>query len=204
MGFGNISPLSASTVLSNLANSFGDYVQLNNGPLTVQGAQAFTTGSGTWTLNSVTIQLQAFASGTDDLILTLNADDNGGIPDTLLAALDLTPSGTISTSPTDYTYDPAVTVTLDGDTTYWLVASTTSTIYNWRGTTSNSYTGDPGWSLATEHYVKVNSNPWTPSGASSSLFVSIDATAAPVPEPSAWALMVGGLFGIALWRRKRH
>jgi len=85
----------------------------------------------------VTIQLQAFAAGTDDL----NADDNGGVPGTLLAALELTPPGTIDTSPNNYTHEPASALTLQGNTTYWFVAST---IYNWRGTTSDTYVGDPG------------------------------------------------------------
>lgn len=104
-------------------------------------AADFSTGSSSWTLSSATLLLQMDTIGTVGLDLY---SDNSGIPGTLLGSLVSSRTYSSSLAAVSFT---ASGLTLNADTTYWLVLAASSGSFEWAWTQTNSgdgvgFTGD--------------------------------------------------------------
>lgn len=110
----------AELVLDNTVQPLGSSAQVRGGRLAAQG---FTTTSGSWLLNSVTLLVGGL--GGSDFSVSLYGDSGSNRPGALIGAL----SGNASPPGTQdwFTYSPSSTLTLDGLTTYWIVATGATT-----------------------------------------------------------------------------
>jgi hypothetical protein len=202
-----------AVVVSNLSNS------VSGNSFSVQWASkgiafvgnSFTTGSGSWTLNSVTATMRE-ATGTnnpDIFVLTIRADAAGTPSSTVLGTLIA--SVNITATQANYTFAPSSSVTLTGDTQYWLVGQLTTgptgTQYSWPASGSANYTGLTGWSIGTGPKI-FNGSAWSPVNYTSTLqvgvnqFFAIDASAVVVPEPAALGLVLP-VMAMGMRRRRR-
>jgi hypothetical protein len=187
-------------VVSNLA------ANSNNGfQVSIQGtAASFTTGPAASTLNSATLRLGGQSFG--DFTVTYHVfllTDSGGEPGSQLHSLgSVTDTSGNVFNYTLRTFTAPESSSLSANTTYWVAALTESGDQGvWGGTTSDSETGESGWSIGDTSRFLGN-----PSAIGAVPQFSIDAT--PVPEPGPTALLAGlGLGGVALFRhssRRRH
>ena len=136
---------------------------------TQRWSAAFTTGShpAGYTLQSIVVPL-ARNSGSGALtwtIQTSSTDDDPTPTDTVVTTL--TSSSPTSTTYSNFTQTCTTTQTnscnLEPDTTYFLVATTSSAQYLWRYTVNLSETANPsnnGWSIGKGWYSDYSSNAW--------------------------------------------
>ena len=181
-------------------------------------AQAFVTGSDASGYALTNVQLEINTEGTPAgpmsvSIYTASEGSVGSLASNGVLSGNAFPS-TGSTFYTDgiYTWEPenGTTVFLAPSTEYWIVASADTTAnlsseiyYEWNlsGTTP---TATGGWSAPTSWDASEDGGAsWAlvtfPSGVPLSFSVSAtDFSAA--PEPSTWALLLGGLGLLAFWR----
>jgi hypothetical protein len=194
---------SAVTLVENLS-------QLNNGNGTVdfniwQGS-SFTTGSGSYNLESVTLLFQENTAG--DLFVRLYGN-NSGVPGTLITTF--TNPASITTSLANNTFTLATSQALTASTTYWLVSgvSSISGDYSWGYTFSDSETGLPGWTIGAG-FVDSGSQGGTwnsdPTGGPYRFSVNGTEQSQPqsVPEPSSVVALLGlGGLGLVSRLKKR-
>lgn len=164
-------------------------------------AQGFTTGNsglGSLTLESVVIRANqpdgAAASGFT-LQLFSNPASFGGPPIATLIGSD--PSGAAFAN---YTFTAPPNTLLADNTSYWLVASATSTgAFGWANTTSDAQTGSPGWAVLDSSYIKLGSQ-WDVAPDSEAMMLAVNV----IPEPSTYAagLLLAGAIGSLCWRRR--
>ena len=160
-----------------------------------RAALGFTTDSFSYTLDSVTVNLQL--NSVEGIRLGLYAD-SGGSPGTSLGDLG-SPGGLGSQA--NYTFSGGG-LPLAASTSYWLVMEPGST-----GASAVSalwYTGTSGSGFKTSSAVDTW-GPWSPSGGSPpSAYVQASA----VPEPAVSALAAGvimlGVTSFRRWRRPRR
>lgn len=197
----------AATVVSNLGNStdalYGVIFSSGIG-LGFERANAFTTGSTAMILDSVTLDMDVAYDNGGGFKVSLYSTITG------LPGTDLGVTFTGDTTPDTaglYTYT-ASAFTLAASTTYWLVASVPQLApdkdYAWNVTNDLSQTGDPGWSIdanASRFFLSGVPGSWS-SNASEALKFSVQASAAAAPEPSRALLLMGGVLGVALRRRR--
>jgi len=140
----------------------------------------------------------------DELILRLEIDDvsvvpvieifsdAGGVPGTSLTTLDN--PDTFSSGIANYSFTSSDQFTLDGDTSFWIVASSASLTYDWKASgPSQTPTG-----IATHLGATFGTFPPTsPSG----ILTSYELQGTLVPAPSALAML--SLGGLAAARRRR-
>jgi hypothetical protein len=187
----------------------GDLDQTTNGadviPIEYEMiAESFITPGGSpITLSQITLPL---SDGTDvvgnfDISLYDNTGVNGTPGSVLADVSGDTPITELSANISNFTVSPNATVTLQPDTTYYVVLSADANITNlsWAWTLSTTYSG----SGTLSDYSQFNSGNWNgPNDISFGPYqMEVDGTS--VPEP-AWA---GGLAGVAalgvVGRRKR-
>ena len=164
---------------------------------------AFTTDSQSYTLGGITIPIYVNTAGT--LGAELYAGTAGGDPaGSALASFNF---GTIPGTTGNVTFTPGSTITLSASTNYVFVLSATDV-------------GTWGWSAApaSSTYTTPSGNPWTMGTNATLSFdgggswsqpapfmprMSVNAT--PVPEPSAYAAVLGAaaLAGVMFARRRR-
>lgn len=165
-------------------------------------AQGFTTSAGAWTLDDVSMRIQQLTGG-GNLLLSIHQDSGSNAPGSLLADLS---GNSAPTTAALYTYSPTASLSLLGNTTYWVVGRVTS------GGARYRFTRVPGgapystadWSVPTPRsLLSANSgSSWVDVG---NFMVSINATeATAVPEPGTWAAAVLLAAGAALtrWRKR--
>lgn len=169
-------------------------------------AQSFTTGVGSYTLNSIDLKLVGRNYDPSTFTVALYSD-SGGDPGSLLATL--TGNSDPNTAGT-YTYTATGGYALDASTPYFMVASVPSgelgDQYSYRMSTDPSdseTTSVDSWTLGNGHHSRNNAGSGTWSFDSSSLIMSVTATA--VPKPSTYAGIFGGLalIGTFLVRRRK-
>jgi hypothetical protein len=147
--------LAQLTPISNLNQpTGGSYTVVNSGQSI---AVSFTTGSEPTTLTGVAIGLagQTFEFSGDvpgPLNLSLNADASGS-PGSLVTVLD---GDSSPTNAAVYSYVPDTQTMLAPATTYWIVASSVTSInetgYLWSETASSALDGGSTWSLGHVDY----------------------------------------------------
>nr|WP_275265316.1 choice-of-anchor R domain-containing protein [Microcystis aeruginosa] len=195
---------SAVTLVENLSQGTEDtgYTELGYW----EGA-SFTTGSGSYNLNSATL---LFQENTADPNLFLRIYSNSsGTPGTQLTSF--TNPASITTSLANNTFTLATPYTLAANTTYWLVSGISSGTgsYLWGYTSSAAQTGLPGWTIG-DGYVesKDQGGSWISRPTSGPYQFSLEGTenAPPtsVPEPGSVVALLGlGGLGLASSLKKR-
>ncbi|CAO4997412.1 PEP-CTERM protein-sorting domain-containing protein [Microcystis aeruginosa] len=195
---------SAVTLVENLS-------QVNNSASGVainfwQGA-SFTTGSGSYNLNSATLLFQQLVANPN-LFLRLYSNSSG-TPGTQLTSF--TNPASITTPLANNTFTLATPYTLAANTTYWLVSGISSGtgVYFWGTTTSTAQTGLPGWTIG-DGFVNSNSQggSWSSFPTSGPYQFSLEGTTSPpptsVPEPGSVVALLGlGGLGLASSLKKR-
>jgi len=199
---GSIPQASAEIAVSNLAERLENVTaiaDLSTGDGDRYGsdsAQAFTVGSISATLTSVTLRMEWASAGNGGFRVALWSDA-GGSPGARLAMLTGHPSPIAAG---DFTYINQLTprLPLVAGTTYWVVASVLHTPFVpayreflWAVTDSGAETGSPGWTIANDcqtiGYTNGVPDAWF-SYPGLAQQMRIDATL--VPEPSALALLL--------------
>jgi hypothetical protein len=195
----------AAIVFGNLgANGTALLDESGNGTTTTTWwATGFSVANPNIYLNSATIGL--IGSGTIQLSLYT---DNAGNPGTSLISDSASVSSLVATSAT-FNFQSPLSYALASGSSYWLVARATSGSATWAFTDSgNAPVGlnGSGWTATGGRRSINSSTAWTSSAFAALGSVSIDATAAPIPEPGTWAAMAifAGGAAYAGWRRRRQ
>jgi len=131
-----------NTPISNLNQPSSGHINVGG----VGQAVSFTTGNTPSLLSSVSLSMHA-STGTNNVsIFSIGIfSDNGGSPGT---SLSLFPGNGAPTSSEIYTYNPANTVQLQTNTTYWIVANANDpSYYEWNVTTNRSLDSGSVWTL---------------------------------------------------------
>jgi hypothetical protein len=190
--------LLATTGVSNFTGPYYSNSPLYNGPI----GESFTVGATGGTLTNATIGIANSIAEPGTVDLALYADSSG-LPGAELGDLG-TVSAPASTGVGELSFSPTATLSLDSDTTYWLVATETpdDLNLNWTGTIPGNDTGLPGWSTG----VQANDffGTWNDS-AGADLQISVELSASAVPEPATGALLgLAAAFGWGALRRKNR
>ena len=138
---------SSSTVERVLVSNIGqtEITQNNNaGELAaLDAAQEFTTGSNEtgYTLSSIDLELTVASTSNFPVVKLFSGSANGTEVATLTAPT------TASTGKTTYTFTAPTAITLEGDTSYWVMAETGGGTWHTVGFAEDA-TPAPGWSIA--------------------------------------------------------
>jgi hypothetical protein len=193
---------SAVTLVENLSqgtNSTG-YIELGYW----QGS-SFTTGSGSYNLNSATLWFQE-NTADPNLFLRLYSNSSG-TPGTQLTSF--TNPASITTSVANNTFTLATPQALTANTTYWLISGVSSSNgdYSWSYTSSDSETGLPGWTIGGGYVVSDNQGgTWSsiPDGGPFQFSVNGTEQSQSIPEPSSLVALLGlGGLGLVSRLKKR-
>ena len=193
---------SAVTLVENLSAANQD----GNGSVnsTVWAGSSFTTGSGSYNLESVTLLFRQNTAG--DLFVGLYGN-NGGVPGTLITTF--TNPGSITTNLANNTFTLATSQALTASTTYWLVSgvSSGSGNYSWGYTSSDSETGLPGWTIGAGYVDSTNQGgTWISYPTDGPYQFSVNGTeqSQSIPEPSSVVALLGlGGLGLVSRLKKR-
>lgn len=198
-------PADASVVLSNLASYTGSGTTHFFAP-TVQGATMFTTGSGPWTVS--TVSMRGFLSIPGTIAIWSSATPASGphsdVPGTLVATSAAATAGP-STGEINFDFTGGSPVTLSGGTKYWLVFGTGGGSMGFRQTTTAATAqAGSGWSgTATSLTWNTSTQAsWDVSTQNNySFFYSIGVTASAVPGGGGIATIALAASGV---RRRRR
>ena len=138
---------SSSTVERALVSNIGQTVITQNdnaGELTIlDAAQEFTTGSNEtgYTLSSIDLELTVASTSNFPVVKLFSGSANGTEVATLTAPTNA------STGKTTYTFTAPTAITLEGGTSYWVMAETGGGTWHTVGFAEDA-TPAPGWSIA--------------------------------------------------------
>ena len=138
---------SSSTVERVLVSNIGQTVITQNdnaGELTIlDAAQEFTTGSNEtgYTLSSIDLELTVASTSNFPVVKLFSGSANGTEVATLTAPTNA------STGKTTYTFTAPTAITLEGGTSYWVMAETGGGTWHTVGFAEDA-TPAPGWSIA--------------------------------------------------------
>lgn len=149
-------------------------------------ANKFTTDANTYSLQSITLNLDDALDTSGAFVVELHSD-NSGTPGSFIAAL----SGSVNPATAGlYTYTPSSTVTLNPNTPYWVVAMVSSGNgdYGWHFTSSTSQA--PG-AVGTVGGFSESLDQGASWSAEDTSFPSEFKVVGVVPEPSTYAAVFG-------------
>jgi hypothetical protein len=163
---------------------------------------SFTTGSGSYNLESVTLLFQEDTADLNNLFVRLYGN-NSGVPGTLITTF--TNPASITTSVANNTFTLTTPQALTANTTYWLISGVSSSNgdYSWSYTSSDSETGLPGWTIGGGYVVSDNQGgTWSsiPDGGPFQFSVNGTEQSQSIPEPSSVVALLG-LGGLGLVSR---
>lgn len=188
-----------ATAVSNLSASDGVGHQII-GPLgNAAKAQSFSTASsGSWTLDSIFLQLREIGDANGNLSVAIFSEVAGSPGIELGVLTGSNPSGATNG---DYEFTATAAITLGAATTYFVVLSAPepdlSNRYEWQLTNSTSEAADPGWSIGDGSLFQGVNGAWNASSEALKLAVNVT----PVPEPGIAVLAVLGAAGLIRRRR---
>ena len=148
---------SSSTVERILVSNIGQTVITQNdnaGELAIlDSAQEFTTGSNEtgYTLSSIDLELTVASTSNFPVVKLFSGSANGTEVATLTAPTNA------STGKTTYTFTVPTAITLEGDTSYWVMAETGGGTWHTVGFAEDA-TPAPGWSIADGNESRVYSS----------------------------------------------
>ena len=162
-------------------------------------------GTTSYTLDSVSLRLSGSILSSQ-IVLSLYTNDGSNTPGTLISSFPATPF-TLTSTVTSYTFTTSSAVTLAAGTTYWVTMYTTSSNTNglsWKTSSPqpSSYS-TVGVSLSGTIFGS-NTSPSSWTNTSSTVYNSLTVNATAVPEPTAVALAILGIAGLAVHRRLRQ
>ena len=154
---------SSSTVQRVLVSNIGqtEITQNDNAGelLILDAAQEFTTGSNEtgYTLSSIDLELTVASTSNFPVVELFSGSANGTEVATLTAPTNA------STGKTTYTFTVPTAITLEGDTSYWVMAETGGGTWHTVRFAEDA-TPAPGWSIADgdEFRVRTSTGPFTP------------------------------------------
>ncbi len=157
-------------------------------------AESFRTGgaSGGYLLDSVSLFMGGRTTGASGFRVAIYSDQGAGVPWTQLGLL----AGNNNPGSGLFEYS-GLSLFLDRETTYWVVASANNTGsfsgYTWGFSQSVAYTGTDGWSIDIAGYCEaaINFGRWGAFSPYRNGLLQLSVSATPVPEPASWALLVG-------------
>lgn len=203
------SPLAALCVLLLCAGSANADTIVSNLSATVNGtgtiyasgppqfyAQEFTTGAQAEQLTSI---IAALGNLSGSVTVTAELVTNSaGLPGTTVLTGFVSPT-IPSTSPTDVTFSPDLTVDLAADTNYWFILEAFGTgDYRW------DYTNTLSSSLPNYAVSNNSGSSWLIGNPPGPFLIGVDGTPAlAAPEPSALALLGTGILSMAGMARRR-
>lgn len=193
----------AFVLLVNAGLSYGDTIIVSNLGATVNGtgtiyssgppqsyAQEFLTGNSSVLLSSIVVPL-GNATGTFTAAAELVADNSGLPGSTILTSFTVPAIPT--TTPTDLTFTPTSSVTLNANTDYWFVLSASgSGDYQWYYTNTLS-TSFPNYAVSNNSGAT-----WTVGAPPGPFLLEATAASAAVPEPSSLVLVASGLLAFVV------
>ena len=167
---------SSSTVQRVLVSNIGQTVITQNdnaGELAIlDAAQEFTTGSNEtgYTLSSIDLELTVASTSNFPVVKLFSGSANGTEVATLTAPT------TASTGKTTYTFTVPTAITLEGDTSYWVMAETGAGTWHTVGYAEDA-TPAPGWSIADgdEFRVPTSTGPFS-TGTLVALMIRVNGT----------------------------
>ena len=148
---------SSSTVERVLVSNIGQTEITENddaGELSVvDAAQKFTTGSNEtgYTLSSIDLELTVASTSNFPVVKLFSGSANGTEVATLTAPTNA------STGKTTYTFTAPTAITLDGDTSYWVMAETGGGTWHTVGTAEDA-TPAAGWRITDIHEFRIYSS----------------------------------------------
>ena len=166
-------------------------------------ATGFTAASPNIYLNSATIGL----IGTGTIELSLYSDSPGNPGSLLVSDSQAVSFGQATTASFSF-LNPTSTPLVSG-ISYWIVARALSGSATWATELNEVLPGaqnGSGWTATGGRVSTSSGSSWTSSVAATRGSISIDATAAPIPEPGTWAAMAifAGGAAYAGWRRRQQ
>ena len=167
---------SSSTVQRVLVSNIGQTVITendNSGELAIlDAAQEFTTGSNEtgYTLSSIDLELTVASTSNFPVVKLFSGSANGTEVATLTAPTNA------STGKTTYTFTVPTAITLEGDTSYWVMAETGGGTWHTVGFAEDA-TPAPDWSIADrdEFRAPTSTGPFT-TGADVALMIRVNGT----------------------------
>ena len=157
-------------------------------------AQGFSVTGGPYSLAAVTVYLQGTGGGTFGVSIWT---EESSLPEGKIADLQASSSPTVGAN--EY-LPPAGGVTLQANTTYFIVAASTAADvpYEWEG---GALPISPGPGTPTSIAVSTDGGSSWAAYSGNAAIMSMQVSV--VPEPGEWALLGGGLcLGFALIRRR--
>ena len=213
VGFACVSLRSQTTAVSNLSQAFHAYVGPGVGSTAgeiFRDGFSFTTGSTTYSLNSVMLSGFGYGTGPTGFSLSLSSSISASGPSSPIVTF----SGS-STLPanTTYTFTPSASTTLSASTTYWLIASSPSNLalntgFSIPATSSTAEDAGAlsGWSVGDSIWISANGGTSWFTNTSNLVQFSVQVTA--IPEPATLAGWVGLGCALAAFveksRKRRH
>jgi hypothetical protein len=184
----------ADLIVSNLSADIDGFDSINEDFFF---AQQFTTGSTSFTLQSIQAYLNASPGNSSSAIAEL-ALDNSGVPGTVVAAFAT--GSSLPDGDNTVTFLPTAPTVLAANTTYYFIlgASTGSDPYSWYSTTSGVSTGTG--TLGESAMSADSGASFTSQGSGVQYLIQINS----VPEPASLVLFGGGLALAALVHRRRR
>ena len=167
---------SSSTVQRVLVSNIGQTVITQNDNagelLILDAAQEFTTGSNEtgYTLSSIDLELTVASTSNFPVVKLFSGSATGTEVATLTAPT------TASTGKTTYTFTVPTAITLEGDTSYWVMAETGAGTWHTVGYAEDA-TPAPGWSIADgdEFRVPTSTGPFS-TGTLVALMIRVNGT----------------------------
>ena len=167
---------SSSTVQRVLVSNIGQTVITQNDNagelLILDAAQEFTTGSNGsgYTLSSIDLEMTVASTSNFPVVKLFSGSANGTEVATLTAPTNA------STEKTTYTFTAPTAITLDEDTSYWVMAETGGGTWHTVGFAEDA-TPAPGWSIADgdEFRVPTSTGPFT-KGTLVALMIRVNGT----------------------------
>ena len=197
-------PARAVVVVSNLTDPGAgvfNVTGLNNSNEAL--ANLFTTGSGMWEINSVTVRFSDnnLNAPPDDFSLSIRLD-NAGAPGAVVGTFDTSVGDVIDSA--DYTYLATAPFSLSGNTSYFLTALPTDPDASYSAAVALG-TGESsgfGWTIADDNTQSQDGGSSWFDNTGSAMIFSLDATLTAVPEPGSLALLALVGAGLGVRRRK--
>jgi hypothetical protein len=190
------------TFLSNLGEaSAGSVLVGSNAWIATPFITGNVPGPGGYRLDSVEILIDSLIGSPFDLALSIHRSSRAGVPDSTgwsLGKQNPVSSGVVSFA--------ASGIILSDLSLYWVVVTsgnvTPQDSYTWSISSTDSYESRDGWLLG-DYYSSPDAEAWTRINYT---YVQLAINATPIPEPSAWALLVlgGGALLVAARRGRER